>query len=231
MNDSSATGLLPDRQLGRFGPRVFPLALGCMGMSGMYGPTDDAESIRAIHAAIAGGITLIDTGDFYGMGHNELLIARALAELPASTREKVLLSVKFGAQRTPSGAWSHFEGRPAAVKNFLAYSLTRLGVSSIAIYRPARLGDGVPIEDTIGAVSDMIKQGFVRYAALSEVGVDTARRAQAVTPITDVQLELGLTTRNMEAKVHARPARSSGSASPPTASSRGASSPAPAPAE
>ncbi len=190
-----------DRQLGRSGPTVFPIALGCMGMSGMYGSTDDAESIRAIHAAIDGGITLIDTGDFYGMGHNEMLISRALAELPPSTREKVLLSVKFGAQRTPSGAWSQFEGRPAAVKNFLAYSLKRLGVDQIAIYRPARLGDGVPIEDTIGAVADMIKQGFVRFAALSEVGVETSRRAQAVTPIVDVQLEYGITTRGMEAKV------------------------------
>lgn len=189
------------RQLGRSGPEVFPIALGCMGMSGMYGATDDAESIRAIHAAIAGGVTLIDTGDFYGMGHNELLLARALSELPASTRERVLLSVKFGAQRTPSGAWSGFEGRPAAVKNFLAYSLTRLGVASIAIYRPARVSDQVPIEETIGAVSDMIKQGFVRYAALSESSVETARRAQAVTPIVDVQLELGITTRNMEAAV------------------------------
>ena len=189
------------RQLGRSGPHVFPLALGCMGMSGMYGSTDDAESIRAIHAAIAGGVTLIDTGDFYGMGHNEMLIARALSELPASTREKLILSVKFGAQRTPSGAWSQFEGRPAAVKNFLAYSLTRLGVSSIAIYRPTRVSDQIPIEDTIGAVSDMIKQGYVRYAALSEAGVESARRAQAITPITDVQLELGITTRGMEAKV------------------------------
>ena len=195
------TSISADRQLGRSGPRVFPLALGCMGMSGMYGSTDEAESIRAIHAAIAGGVTLIDTGDFYGMGHNELLLARALAELPASTRDKIVLSVKFGAMRTPSGAWSGFDGRPAAVKNFLAYSLTRLGVSSIAIYRPARLGDGVPIEDTIGAVSDMIKQGFVRYAALSEVGVETARRAQVVTPVVDVQLELGIITRGMEAKV------------------------------
>ena len=195
------TSISVDRQLGRSGPRVFPLALGCMGMSGMYGSTDEAESIRAIHAAIAGGVTLIDTGDFYGMGHNELLLARALAELPASTRDKIVLSVKFGAMRTPSGAWSGFDGRPAAVKNFLAYSLTRLGVSSIAIYRPARLGDGVPIEDTIGAVSDMIKQGFVRYAALSEVGVETARRAQVVTPVVDVQLELGIITRGMEAKV------------------------------
>ncbi len=199
MPDTATT--LPDRQLGRSGPAVFPLALGCMGMSGMYGSTDDAESIRAIHAAIDGGITLIDTGDFYGMGHNEMLIARALGELAPSVREKVLLSVKFGAQRTPSGAWSQFEGRPAAVKNFLAYSLRRLGVAQIAIYRPTRLGDGVPIEDTIGAVSDMIKQGYVRFAALSEVGVETARRAQVVTPIVDVQLEYGLTTRGMEAKV------------------------------
>lgn len=171
-----------------------------MGMSGMYGSTDDAESIRAIHAAIDGGITLIDTGDFYGMGHNELLIARALAELPVGTRDKLVLSVKFGAMRTPSGAWSGFDGRPAAVKNFLSYSLKRLGVASIAIYRPARLGD-VPIEDTVGAIADMIKQGFVQHAALSEVSADTARRAHAVTPIADVQLEYGLATRGIETKV------------------------------
>ena len=199
MLDSAAT--LPDRQLGRSGPHVFPIALGCMGMSGMYGSTDDAESVRAIHAALDGGVTLIDTGDFYGMGHNELLIARALGELPPSTREKVLLSVKFGAMRTPSGAWSGFDGRPAAVKNYLAYSLKRLGVSQIAIYRPARIDDHIPIEETIGAVADMIKQGFVQYAALSEASVATARRAQSVTPIVDVQLEYGITTRGMEAKV------------------------------
>jgi aryl-alcohol dehydrogenase-like predicted oxidoreductase len=172
-----------------------------MGMSGMYGPTDDDESVRAIHAAIASGVTLIDTGDFYGAGHNELLIGRALRELGAGAREKVVLSVKFGAMRTPSGAWGGFDGRPAAVKNFLAYSLNRLGVKQIDIYRPARLDDHVKIEDTIGAVADMIKQGFVKQAALSEVSVETARRAQAVTPITDVQLEYGLATRGMEAKV------------------------------
>ena len=189
------------RQLGVTGPRVFPLALGCMGMSGMYGATDDAESIRAIHAAIAGGITLIDTGDFYGMGHNEMLLGRALAALPPSTREKLVLSVKFGAQRTPSGAWSGFDGRPAGVKNYLAYSLKRLGIDRVDIYRPARLDDKIPIEDTIGAVADMIKQGFVRFASLSEVSAETARRAQAVTPIADVQLEVGLATRGMEAKV------------------------------
>ena len=174
--------------------------MGMSGMSGMYGATDDAESVRAIHAAIDGGITLLDTGDFYGMGHNELLLARALRELPSSTRDRVLLSVKFGAQRTPAGAWSGFDGRPASVKNFLAYSLTRLGVSQIAIYRPARLGE-IPIEETIGAVADMIKQGFVQYAALSEVSAETARRAQTVTPITDVQLEYGLATRGIEAKL------------------------------
>ena len=199
MSDRHET--VADRKLGKSGPSVFPLGLGCMGMSGMYGSTDDAESIRAIHAAIAGGITLIDTGDFYGMGHNELLIARALSELASSARDKVVLSVKFGAMRTPSGAWSGFDGRPAAAKNFLAYSLKRLRVSSVAIYRPARLDDHVPIEDTVGALAEMVKQGFVQHVSLSEVGVETARRAQSVTPIADVQLEYGLTTRGMEAKV------------------------------
>jgi aryl-alcohol dehydrogenase-like predicted oxidoreductase len=189
------------RKLGNAGPEVFALGLGCMGMSGVYGATDDDESVRAIHAALAGGVTLLDTGDFYGMGHNELLIARALRELGASAREKVVLSVKFGAMRTPAGQWGGFDGRPPAVKNFLAMSLVRLGVKQIDIYRPARLDDKVPIEETIGAVADMIKHGFVKQAALSEVSVETARRAQTVTPITDVQLEYGLATRNMEEKV------------------------------
>ncbi len=180
---------------------VSAIGLGCMGMSGMYGATDDAESVRAIHAAIAGGVTLIDTGDFYGMGHNELLIGRALRELGPATREKIVLSVKFGAMRTPSGAWLGFEGRPAAVKNFLAYSLVRLGVREIDIYRPARLDDKIPVEEMMGGVADMVRQGFVRQAGLSEVGVETARRAQTVIPITDVQLEYGLPTRGMEAKV------------------------------
>ena len=181
--------------------QVFPLGLGLMGMSGMYGITDDNESVRAIHAAIDHGVTLFDTGDFYGMGHNELLLARALRELGPSARDKVVLSVKFGAMRTPSGAWSGFDGRPPAVKNFLAHSLTRLGVPQIDLYRPARLDDKVPIEDTIGAVADMIKQGFVRQAALSEMSAETAARAHTVTPIADVQLEYGLSTRGMELKV------------------------------
>ena len=189
------------RNLGSTGLSVFPIGLGCMGMSGMYGPSDDDESVRAIHAAIAAGVTLIDTGDFYGMGHNELLIARALRELSASVRATLVLSVKFGAMRTPNGAWSGFDGRPAAVKNFLSYSLNRLGVKQVDLYRPARLDDKVPIEDTVGAIAEMIRQGFVKHAALSEVGVETARRAQTVTPIADVQLEYGLATRGMEAKV------------------------------
>ncbi len=194
------------RRLGTDGPEVFALGLGCMGMSGMYGPSEEAESVRTIHAAIrtaegAGAKLLIDTGDFYGMGHNELLIGRALREMGEGARDKVVLSVKFGAQRTPSGAWSGFDGRPSSVKDRLAYSLVRLGVSSVDIYRPARLDDKVPIEDTVGAVAEMVKQGYARYVGLSEVGVETARRAQAVTPICDVQLEYGLATRGMEAKV------------------------------
>ena len=194
------------RRLGAAGPEVFALGLGCMGMSGMYGPADDAESVRTIHAAIhtaeaAGAKLLLDTGDFYGMGHNELLIARALRELGPHARDKVVLSVKFGAQRTPSGAWSGFDGRPSSAKDRLAYSLVRLGVSYVDIYRPARLDDKVPIEDTVGAIADMVKQGYARYVGLSEVGVDTARKAQVVTPICDVQLEYGLATRGMEARV------------------------------
>ncbi len=194
------------RRLGTTGPEVFPLGLGCMGMSGMYGAADEAESVRTIHAAMrtaadAGQRLLIDTGDFYGMGHNELLIARALREFGPGARDRVVLSVKFGAQRTPSGAWQHFDGRPSSVKDKLAYSLVRLGVEAVDIYRPARLDDKVPIEETIGAVADMIKQGYVRHAGLSEVSVLTASKANAVTPICDVQLEYGLATRGMEARV------------------------------
>ncbi len=194
------------RRLGVAGPEVFALGLGCMGMSGMYGPSDETESVRTIHEAVrtaeaAGAKLLIDTGDFYGMGHNELLIGRALKEMGEGARDKVVLSVKFGAQRTPSGAWSGFDGRPSAVKDRLAYSLVRLGVPFVDVYRPARLDDKVPIEDTVGAVADMVKQGFAKYVGLSEVGVETARKAQAVMPICDVQLEYGLATRGMEAKV------------------------------
>jgi aryl-alcohol dehydrogenase-like predicted oxidoreductase len=189
------------RQLGTDGPRVFPLSLGCMGMSGMYGETDEAESIRAIHAAVDGGVTLLDTGDFYGMGHNELLVGRALREMGSAVRERVMVSVKFGALRAPGGAWLGFDGRPAAVKNFLAHSLTRLGVDHIDIYRPARLDGAVPIEETVGAIAEMVTAGHVRYVGLSEVGVETARRAQTVAPVCDVQIEYGLASRGIEKKV------------------------------
>ena len=185
------------RKLGATGPEVFPLALGCMGMSGLYGPTDDAESIATIHAAIDAGVNLLDTGDFYGMGHNEMLLGRALH----FQREQVLLSVKFGAQRSPSGAWLGFDARPAAVKTALAYSLKRLGVDHIDIYRPARLDPAVPIEDTVGAIAQMVEAGYVRHIGLSEMGAETIRRAAAVHPIVDLQIEYALISRRPEAKV------------------------------
>src|SRR5215213_5361637 len=146
------------RSLGSTGPAVFPLALGCMGMSGMYGPADENESIATIHAALDHGVTLLDTGDFYGMGHNEMLIGRALRD----RRDQALLSVKFGALRSPDGAWLGFDARPMAVRNFLAYSLKRRCVDQIDIYRPSRLEPAVPIEETIGAIADLIKAGYVR---------------------------------------------------------------------
>lgn len=177
--------------------RAFPLALGCMGMSGMYGAADENESIATIHAALDAGVTLLDTGDFYGAGHNEMLIGRAIR----GRRDGVLLSVKFGALRTPAGAWSGFDARPAAVKNFAAYSLQRLGVEQIDIYRPARLDSSVPVEDTMGAIADLIRAGHVRYAGLSEVGVETIRKAHAVTPVSDLQIEYSIISRGPEGSI------------------------------
>ena len=191
------TATKPSRKLGATGPEVFPMALGCMGMSGMYGSTDDAESIATIHAAMDAGVNLLDTGDFYGMGHNEMLIGRALH----FGRDEVLLSVKFGAQRAPNGAWLGFDGRPAAVKTALSYSLKRLGVQYIDIYRPARLDPTVPIEETIGAIAEMVQAGYVRHIGLSEVGAETIRRAAAVHPIVDLQVEYALISRSPEAKI------------------------------
>lgn len=185
------------RQLGSKGPSVFPLALGCMGMSDLYGPADERESIATIHAALDAGITLLDTGDYYAMGANELLIGRALKD----RRDKAMVSVKFGVMRAPGGGWLMPDARPAAVKNFLAYSLTRLGVDHIDIYRPGRLDPSVPIEDTIGAIAEMVKAGYVRHIGLSEVGVDTIRRAHAVHPISDLQIEYSLISRGPEAKI------------------------------
>jgi aryl-alcohol dehydrogenase-like predicted oxidoreductase len=163
----------------------------------MYGPADEAESIATIHAAIDRGVTLLDTGDFYGMGHNEMLIGRALE----GRRDRVLLSVKFGALRGPDGNWLGFDSRPAAVKNFLAHSLTRLRTDHIDIYRPSRLDGSVPIEETVGAIADMVKAGYVRAIGLSEVGADTVRRAHAVHPISDLQIEYSLISRGPEARI------------------------------
>jgi aryl-alcohol dehydrogenase-like predicted oxidoreductase len=185
------------RRLGTAGPTVFPLALGCMGMSGMYGRADERESIDTIRAALDRGVTLLDTGDFYGQGHNELLIRRALE----GRRDRALLSVKFGALRAPDGAWLGFDARPAAVKNFLAYSLVRLGVDHVDVYRPSRLDPAVPIEDTVGAIADLVKAGHVRYLGLSEVGPETIRRAHAVHPVVDLQIEYSLVSRGPEARI------------------------------
>ncbi|HEY4222224.1 MAG TPA: aldo/keto reductase, partial [Myxococcota bacterium] len=170
------------------------LALGCMGMSGVYGAVDDKESIATIHAALDAGVRMLDTGDFYGMGHNEMLLGRALAD----RRDRALLSVKFGALRGPDNSWGGFDARPAAVKNFCAYSLQRLGVDHIDIYRPSRLDPNVPIEDTIGAIAELVKAGYVRAIGLSEVGVETIRRANTVHPIVDLQIEYAIATRGPE---------------------------------
>jgi aryl-alcohol dehydrogenase-like predicted oxidoreductase len=170
------------------------IALGCMGMSGAYGKTDDAQSIAVIHAAIERGVTFLDTGDFYGSGHNELLIGKAIA----GRRGQVQLSVKFGAMRGADGSIGGFDGRPAALKNFLAYSLVRLGTDHVDVYRPARLDPTVPIEDTIGAIADLVKSGHVRAIGLSEVGPETIRRAAKVHPIHDLQIEYSIVSRDPE---------------------------------
>jgi aryl-alcohol dehydrogenase-like predicted oxidoreductase len=183
--------------LGKTGPAVFPIALGCMGMSGVYGAVDDTESVATIRHAIASGVTLLDTGDFYGMGHNEMLIRRAIEGL----RHKVQLSVKFGALRGPDGRWLGFDARPAAVKSFAAYSLKRLGVETIDVYRPARLDGAVPIEDTIGAIAELVKAGYVKHIGLSEVGAETIRRAAKVQPIVDLQIEYSIASRGPERQI------------------------------
>jgi aryl-alcohol dehydrogenase-like predicted oxidoreductase len=184
--------------LGKTGPSVSAFGLGCMAMSGMYGPADRKESLATLEAAVDAGITLLDTGDFYGMGHNEMLIGEALKTLG---RDRVLLSVKFGALRDPAHGWLGYDARPKAVKNFLAYTLQRLGVDHIDIYRPARLDPQVPIEDTVGAIADLVKAGFVRHIGLSEVGAHTLRRAAAVHAISDLQIEYSLISRGIEARI------------------------------
>lgn len=194
MTTTTTTTKLPTIRLGATGPEVTTLGLGCMGMSGMYGAHDEDESIATIHAALDRGVTLLDTGDFYGMGHNEMLIGRAIR----GRREGVVLSVKVGALRGPDGAWLGVDARPAAMKTWAAYSLRRLGVDVIDVLRPARLDPAVPIEETVGAVADLVKAGYVRHVGLSEVGVSTIERAAKVHPIVDLQIERSLASRSAE---------------------------------
>ncbi|MGQ4430271.1 aldo/keto reductase [Streptomyces sp. SAS_260] len=192
---------IPTRTLGTTGPQVSALGLGCMGMSALYGEADRTESIATIHAALEAGVTLLDTGDFYAMGHNEMLIGEALRTAPAARREQALTSVKFGALRDPAGGWSGYDGRPAAVKNFAAYSLQRLGVDHIDVYRIARVDPGVPIEETVGAIAELVEQGYVRHIGLSEASADAIRRAAATAPISDLQIEYAIITRDIEREI------------------------------
>src|SRR5437899_1560663 len=182
------------RILGRTGPTVSAIGLGCMGMSGVYGASDDAESIATIRVALEAGVTLLDTGDFYGMGHNEMLLREALA---GRDRESVVISVKSGVLRGPDDGILGVDARPAAVHNFLAYTLRRLDTEYVDIYRPARLDPAVPIEDTVGAIAELVSAGYVRHIGLSEVGAQTLRRAQAVHPIADLQIEYSLVSRGI----------------------------------
>jgi aryl-alcohol dehydrogenase-like predicted oxidoreductase len=184
--------------LGRGGPEVSRAGLGLMGMSGIYGPADEDESKATILAAVDAGITLLDTGDFYGMGHNELLLRDALRGID---RSSVFIQVKFGGMRDPRGGFAGYDARPAAVKNFLAYSLTRLGTDYVDVYQPARLDPLVPIEETVGAIAEMIQAGYVRYLGLSEMGADTIRRAAAVHPVAGLQIEYSLMSRGIEARI------------------------------
>jgi aryl-alcohol dehydrogenase-like predicted oxidoreductase len=186
------------KKLVKNGPEVSDIGLGCMGMSDLYGPADETESIATIHAALKAGINLLDTGDYYAMGHNEMLIRKAMQ---SQNRSSVIISVKFGAMRDPKGNWIGIDGRPQSVKNFLSYSLKRLGTDYIDIYRLGRVDPAVPIEDTIGAIAEMVKEGYVKHIGLSEAGAETIRRAAGVHQISDLQIEYSLISRGIEKEI------------------------------
>jgi pyridoxine 4-dehydrogenase len=186
------------RSLGSNGPTVSAIGLGCMAMSGAYGPADEKESVATVHAALDAGITLLDTGDFYGMGHNELLLRRALED---RDRGEAVISVKFGVLRGPDNSLGGVDARPVAVKNFLSYTLRRLGTEYVDIYRPARVDPAVPIEETVGAIAEMVEAGYVRHVGLSEAGADTIRRAHSAHPIADLQIEYSLLSRGIENEI------------------------------
>jgi aryl-alcohol dehydrogenase-like predicted oxidoreductase len=184
-------------RLGRNGPAVSQLGLGCMAMSDMYGPSDETESIATIHAALDAGITMLDTGDFYGMGHNEMLIRRAID----GRRKDVFLAVKFGAMRGPDGSFTGYDLRPEAVKNFLSYSLRRLGTDYIDLYQPSRMDARTPVEDTYGALAGLVQAGYVRHIGISEASAASIRRAYKTAPIAALQIEYSLVSRGAEATI------------------------------
>src|SRR6201996_5210039 len=187
---------MKNRRLGKNGPLVSAIGLGCMRMSGMVGrrTDDDSESLSTIRAALDAGINLLDTGDFYGMGHNEMLVSKAIA----GRRDDAFLSVKFGALRSPSGAFLGADLRGNSVKNFAAYSLQRLNVDVIDLYQPGRLDPSIPVEETIGAITDLIREGKVRYLGLSEVNAQQLRKAHAIHPVSALQIEYSLASRFIE---------------------------------
>jgi aryl-alcohol dehydrogenase-like predicted oxidoreductase len=188
---------MQSRTLGKSGPAISALGLGCMGFSGGYGSVTDAESIATIHAALDAGVTYLDTGDFYGSGQNEMLLGKALK----GRRDRAFIGVKFGALRGPDGTWYGSDNRPSSVKNFLAYTLRRLGTDYVDLYQPARIDPAVPIEDTIGAIAEMVQAGYVRHIGLSEAGAAALRRAQAVHPIAALQIEYSLMSRGVEKEI------------------------------
>ncbi|MFE1245251.1 aldo/keto reductase [Fictibacillus sp. NPDC058756] len=186
------------RKLGSNGSEVSAIGLGCMGMSDLYGSADRMESIATIHEALEKGVTLFDTGDFYGVGHNELLLKEALQ---GTKRENVFIAVKTGVLRSLDGGWIGMDNRPQAIKNALAYTLQRLGTDYIDLYQPARVDPNVPIEETIGAMADLVKAGYVKHIGLSEANAEAVRKAHAVHPISWLQIEYSLFSRGIEAEI------------------------------